>query len=203
MSIVERAIDPDPARRFASAGEMEAALRRGLKTISNSHHPDIGRVASTERTSLQKWSWLVWRLPLGLTVELLGLVASRSFEFALGNRSGFVAGPREYLRLARALSGRCYFWTRLCGLGILGGCVLCSERRSRRYGDDVRRYDTLDGESWHYVLLSGRDVDRDQLGMPESLRCYGRGLGRLDRDPRRRLWLVVQGAISLHGAHST
>ena len=26
VSIVERAIDPDPARRFASAGEMDAAL---------------------------------------------------------------------------------------------------------------------------------------------------------------------------------
>ena len=76
VSIVERAIDPDPLRRFRSAGEMEAAL--GGAAVNDVRPIDIERLQGKENahTVLQQiglvadWLRGAWYEPAG-TVEAL------------------------------------------------------------------------------------------------------------------------------------
>jgi serine/threonine-protein kinase len=98
VAVVERAIDPDPARRFATAGEMDAALvgalTKGVGPI------DIQKLKERpeERTILQN----VGRVVLLITgvlagTEVLGFLASRAFEIILRIEPEFTAGPLRHL----------------------------------------------------------------------------------------------------------
>ena len=97
-NIPVKSIDPDPALRFSSAGEMEAALAdRSPRPSPIPIIPDPVRVASTERTAFQKIELAAIGLAItALTIEVLGLVASSAFESALHIDHDFAAGPIEW-----------------------------------------------------------------------------------------------------------
>lgn len=112
VSIVERASDPDPARRFATAGEMDAALIGGLTKGVGPIDIDKFRVRREERTTLQN----VGRVALLIAgvvagAEALGFVASRVFEIILRIEPEFAAGPLRYLEVgAEALLPFVVYW---------------------------------------------------------------------------------------------
>jgi len=112
VSIVERAIDPDPARRFATAGEMDAAFTGGLTTGVGPIDIDKLRVRSDERTTLQKVGRVALLIAgVGVGTEALGFIASRLFELALRIDPEFAAGPLRYLEVgAEALLPFVVYW---------------------------------------------------------------------------------------------
>jgi hypothetical protein len=120
ISVVERAIDPDPARRFASAGEMDAALSGG--TTPGVRPIDIDRLpfSSKDRTALQKVELAVLATAVAIVAtEVFGLIASRVFEVALGIAPDFAAGPSQYFSVGvSALLPFVIFW--LAGAAVLG-----------------------------------------------------------------------------------
>jgi hypothetical protein len=69
IAIVERAIDPDPARRYASAGEMEAKLSGEPSTRPEPIPPRFRREAAD---SVARWTWQLW-VPLAAGGLLVGL----------------------------------------------------------------------------------------------------------------------------------
>jgi hypothetical protein len=87
VTVVERALDRDPARRFASAGEMHAALGGDEFRPRPAPSPSI-------------WSKLVpvmWAAGvLFAAAGVLGLFASRFFESALRIEPTFTAGIADY-----------------------------------------------------------------------------------------------------------
>jgi eukaryotic-like serine/threonine-protein kinase len=85
VSVVERALDPDPARRFASAGEMESALGGNALPIPK----PTPWVQTLVRVSLVSASVI-------LAVATLGLIACRTFEVALGVEPQFSASIGEH-----------------------------------------------------------------------------------------------------------
>ena len=92
MVTVERALDRDPARRFASAGEMHAALGGDESRPRPAPSPSI-------------WAKLVrvvWAVGVVLAVTgVLGLLASRFFESALRVEPAFTAGIADYFLVGR------------------------------------------------------------------------------------------------------
>jgi serine/threonine-protein kinase len=121
VSIVERATDADPGRRFASAGEMEAALNGG--TIS-----DVGpinferfRGKHEERSTFQIGVLAVQLVAVAvITTEVLGLIACRIFDVVFGIEREFAAGPIDYFSVGiRSLLPFVIFW--LAWAAILGG----------------------------------------------------------------------------------
>jgi len=121
VSIVERAIDPDPARRFASAGEMEAALTGGPTVGAGRIDIDKSIVRGTERTALQQVGIVALVIAVAVVAtEALGLLASRVFEVTLGIESDFAAGPVEYFSVGfYAVLPFVLYW--LAGFAIVGG----------------------------------------------------------------------------------
>jgi hypothetical protein len=107
VSLVERALDPDPARRFASAGEMESALGR------ESIHPvPIKR----ERTALQKI--LIGAGAVFAGTAIVGWIASRVFDTSVRVQSDMATSPADYLSVgATALLPFVIFWS--LGAGML------------------------------------------------------------------------------------
>jgi hypothetical protein len=117
VNVIERAIDPDPARRFQSAGQFHAALEKGEGGRSHppSPDPDRGRdrtatdeIELAPRPAARRYSLFSIPLPsLGaivsaavvalLVILMLGVVACRAFEVALHVRPGFRAGPLKFL----------------------------------------------------------------------------------------------------------
>ena len=90
--VVERALDRDPARRFASAGEMLAALGG-----------DEHRARPAPRPSIwAKLAWVVWATGVVLAVTgVLGLFEARGFESALRVEPAFTAGVADYFWVGR------------------------------------------------------------------------------------------------------
>jgi len=98
VSIVERAIDPAPGRRFASAGELYEALSGEAQKESDTWPKKLGRVA-------------LWLGGILAAAEALGLVMSRLFESMLHIDPAFTAGPADYLRLGlRSLTPFAVVW---------------------------------------------------------------------------------------------
>jgi serine/threonine-protein kinase len=91
VDIVERSLDPDPKRRFPSAGEMQAALSGDQKLASTPPRDTGLNVGRTLRVTLLIAAVLA-------TIEVLGVIASRTFEVALRVDRDFTAGPIEYFR---------------------------------------------------------------------------------------------------------
>jgi serine/threonine-protein kinase len=127
VSIVERAIDPDPARRFATAGEMDAAFMGALTQGVGPIDIDKLRPRIDERTTLQKVGWAVL-LIAGVVVgtEALGFVASRAFEIILRIEPEFTAGALQHLEVGtEALVPFVAYWAFAAAvLGVLAGARL-------------------------------------------------------------------------------
>jgi serine/threonine-protein kinase len=120
VNTVEQAINPDPVRRFTSAGEMEAALSETRQFPTPPPPPPVP-IVQKQRTLLEKveLAALISAVTIA-TVELLGLIASRVFEVALGIESDFAAGPIDYFTIGiRAIFPMAVFW--LAGAAVLGG----------------------------------------------------------------------------------
>jgi hypothetical protein len=208
VSIVERAIDPDPARRFASAGEMEAVLAdRGPVPSrvfqTEAEIPPVKR----ERATVKKIEFVALVTAITIvTVELLGLIASRLFEVALAIDQDFVAGPREYFSVgARSLWPFVIFW--MGGAGALG--ILAALRPLLRVPlEAIGRQWTaltgsLDGETLGaVVLLSGTGC---WIAINRACWSLFVALGDLSAAAGRPVDVsaLSSGAIPLHRAHST
>ena len=100
VSVVERALDSDPARRFQSAGDFHVALEER----------DATRPALAPNPLLQtplppppdtQLSSLLRALVVGaaglLSIFVLGMIATRTFEVVINVRPEFFAGPGDYL----------------------------------------------------------------------------------------------------------
>lgn len=90
VSVVERALEKDPARRFSSAGEMEAALTAG--SISGIDPIVIHR---DERATLQKMA--VAAAAVVGAIAVVGWIACRIFEMSVGVHSDLAADPLDYM----------------------------------------------------------------------------------------------------------
>jgi protein kinase-like protein len=125
IAIVERAIDPNPARRYASAGEMEAKLA-GEKTERLSVRPgpldEITRDSVQPKPEPDRWSYIkraagVLAALLALT-GLLGFIAARAFEVVLRIDPDFYLGFKDVFTLgSQALFPFVAYW-------VLGAVVL-------------------------------------------------------------------------------
>lgn len=119
VSIVERALQADPARRYASAGDMLVALA-GEGTASGADVATTARRLKADGTTLQKVGRVALTLAgAALVTEILGLFASRAFETVLHVEPDFAAGPIEYFSLGlRAMLPFILYW--LAGAALLG-----------------------------------------------------------------------------------
>jgi hypothetical protein len=99
VNVVHRAIDPDPQRRFESAGDFHAGLEerdepgatKGSQPI-HVHPPPAHSQAPVAYT-------LVGAVAVAALAALCGLVASRTFEVALRVDASFATRPAEYLSI--------------------------------------------------------------------------------------------------------
>ena len=115
VGVVERAIDPDPARRFQSAGDLHAALEE-----RDAIRPAPAPVPVTPiPIPPPQPSQLLQRLGYGLLaiatvlalIEVFGFVASRTFEAVFHVDPGFGAGPTEHFRVgAQGLLPFAIYW---------------------------------------------------------------------------------------------
>ena len=85
ITIVERAIDPDPGRRYASAGEMEAKLA-GEKTdrivVAPRPYALVEEGAARGRYSASKVAWVIVSITVFFT--LAGAITSTFYYLAIG-----------------------------------------------------------------------------------------------------------------------
>ena len=96
VSVVERAIDPDPARRFASAGDLHAALEeRDPLKLAPIVQPPVPALPPPH-PQLPLAHILVGAVAILALIGILGLVACRTFEVALNVDPDFAAGPADY-----------------------------------------------------------------------------------------------------------
>jgi serine/threonine-protein kinase len=86
VAIVERAIDPDPARRFPSAGEFHGALSAAERKASDTWQKKLARASALLAVVV-------------VAAGFLGLFSSRLFESMLDIDPAFGAGPLDYFRL--------------------------------------------------------------------------------------------------------
>lgn len=135
VSVVERALDPDPARRFASAGEMESALAGEAIVRVDSGFTDI---KGAERTSVKAIS--IAAATVFLATGVVGWIACRAFESSLRIHTDFAAGPADYLSVgAVALLPFAIFWAVGAGvLAVLLGIVSLFRKQVSALQDRIR-----------------------------------------------------------------
>jgi serine/threonine protein kinase len=101
VSVVERALDPDPKRRFQSAGDFHAGLdeREDVRvTAETTTSVSIPRPYQTQPDSQAPLTFtLLFATLLAALITICGLVTSRTFDVALRVDPSFLAGPGEYL----------------------------------------------------------------------------------------------------------
>ena len=115
VSIIERAIDRDPARRFESAGDFHVALReyapapRRPVPVPN---PPIPLPIPPPVPVPQRARALQATGAALAAVPVSGFIASRTFEVAFHVPPGFTPGPMDYFRLGtEALVPFVIYWT--------------------------------------------------------------------------------------------
>jgi tRNA A-37 threonylcarbamoyl transferase component Bud32 len=126
VNVVERAIDPNPERRFQSAGQLHAALEErdpgGLSRQPIAEPvpistpvptpiplPVLAPPAPSSYPSLS--GILLGTLGVAAVILFLGIVACRTFEVALHVPPGFTAGPIKYLQVGTwGLLAFAMFW---------------------------------------------------------------------------------------------
>jgi serine/threonine-protein kinase len=195
VSVVERALDPDPARRFSSAGEMYEALGGGTTITVDSRTRTL-----TTRQKIVRAAVAV--AGIAVFAEALGWLSALSFETILRVDRAFVSGPIEYFGIGvRALRPFVLVWTvAAAGVAVVAAlrALVAPRLRSQRVSDLVGRADpvTLAGlvvaagvvglvaVTWQfwpvfYGALTALAVDP----MPESLDLSI--LGRAGRDLHR------------------
>ena len=100
VSVVERATNPDPARRFQSAGDFHASLEERDAT---GPVPVVGPHGSTTLPPPNPQLPLIYPLLAAVIVfaaiEVCGFVASRTFEVILHVDPAFAGGPMDYLTI--------------------------------------------------------------------------------------------------------
>jgi hypothetical protein len=98
VSVVQRAIDPDPRRRFQSAGEFHAALeaREDPHSTPTGLNPAVIYTPAPNAQAPLAYTLIGATVVAGL-IGVCGLVSARTFDVALGVTLPFVAGPSEYL----------------------------------------------------------------------------------------------------------
>lgn len=107
VSVVERAIDPNPERRFQSAGDFYAALSEHVVVRPEPARPAPAPVTPTPTIvdaagPLQRLGYALLAAVIVLaSIELAGFIAYRTFEVAFHVDPGFTAGPADYLRIGR------------------------------------------------------------------------------------------------------
>jgi tRNA A-37 threonylcarbamoyl transferase component Bud32 len=141
VSVVERAIDPEPARRFHSAGDFHAAL--GEREVIR---PAVGvTMDGTSEPAPDSQRPLVYTLVAALAVlaaiEVCGFVASRTFEVVLNVHPDFAGGPAEYLTLGRQglLPFALYWLVGIALVVVLAGVRLALGSRGGRLFGPLRR----------------------------------------------------------------
>jgi len=128
VTVVERALDRDPARRFASAGEMHAALGGDEPKPRPAPLPSIWAKLVT----------VVWAAGVVLAVTgVLGLFEARAFESVLRVEPAFTAGIADYFLVGRrALLPFVVAWTLAAAVAAaLAGLVVLV----RPYSGPLRR----------------------------------------------------------------
>ena len=93
VSVVERALDPDPAKRFASAGEMNEALAGAAKPARPAD-VSVGGLQIALRAGLVG-------VALVALAGFLGFVACRAFEVVLHIDQDFYATPGQLFTVGR------------------------------------------------------------------------------------------------------
>jgi tRNA A-37 threonylcarbamoyl transferase component Bud32 len=90
--VVERAIEPNPSKRFISAGEMADALRESTKVITPISAPEAAPrpTAPTSRAALGVAAGAA------VAIETIGFAACRVFDIALQVDSDMSAGPLQF-----------------------------------------------------------------------------------------------------------
>jgi hypothetical protein len=98
VSIVERALDPDPERRFSSAGEMEAALTGGPILPVN---PAVVDHKDVERKTVQNIA-AATAVVVGATA-VVGWIGCRIFAMSVGVHSDLAPGALDYLSVGATM----------------------------------------------------------------------------------------------------
>lgn len=146
---VERAIDPDPARRFASPGEMEHDLAGPI------------HVLAAPRT--EPWWIRAVRVTLSTVAILaastwvIGFAASRIFESTLGIPGDFRSGAADYFRVGREALLPFIIWWVLCLIVAgAGWCVylIAGKACTRAFAPVGRRLDGCEPVSLAAGLLA-------------------------------------------------
>jgi tRNA A-37 threonylcarbamoyl transferase component Bud32 len=99
VNVVERAIDPDAARRFQSAGDFHAGLEE-REDVRSTPQPVITTAPPYQMQPDPQAPLaftLIFATSLAALIAICGLVTSRTFDVALRVDPSFVAGPADYL----------------------------------------------------------------------------------------------------------
>jgi serine/threonine-protein kinase len=122
IAIVERAIDPDPAKRYASAGQMEAKLAGEPIT-----RPEPATVVTQRTAGEATWEYVrrtakAVAVLAGLTV-LFGFAAARGFEIILRIEPDFALGLAGILYVGvQGMIPFVAYWA--FGVAVLGGLAV-------------------------------------------------------------------------------
>jgi Protein kinase domain len=117
IAVVERAINPDPALRYASAGAIEAALAQTV-------HPAPLPAAAIDEPDIRRRIQTIAAgglavLALTALISILGALACGVFNYVLRVEPEFSAGPRTYLSVGlQGVFPFVVFW--LAGAAVIG-----------------------------------------------------------------------------------
>ena len=146
VSVVERAIDRDPARRFQTAGDFHAALEeRETKTA-----PVVVTDAPKDKPATDDQIPLLHVLLTAVAslaiIFVCGLVACRTFEVVLNVGQEFSGGAVEYVTIGRqALFPFALYWLLgIAAIALVAGLRIALRSRAERlFGSWRRRLERL------------------------------------------------------------
>jgi hypothetical protein len=98
VNIVQRAIDPDPRRRFQSAGDFHAGLeeRDDVRSTLTGTTPGVIYPPAPNPQAPLAYTLIAATVTAAL-IAVCGLVSTRTFDVALRVDPPFLAGPADYL----------------------------------------------------------------------------------------------------------
>lgn len=148
ISVVERALDPDPARRFASAGEMERALVDPVPPV-----PVPMPIKRTERAALEKVA--IGAASVFFGTAFIGWIACRVFDTGVDVTSDLAAGPVDYLSIgATALLPFGIFWALAAAvLAVVGSMGRLLRRPFAAMQTRIRSLNSVDGATVATIVL--------------------------------------------------